>query len=255
MFKFNFSSEDTDPDDEEKANREKLWKKCKEILYEAGNKCVEDIFQHVHTDSIFSNGSEIKYFRRTEILKMLNNAENLNENSVLEAERNHSDLVPAVYEGGLKIWECTYDLFSYINECDNDFTNKKVLDLGCGAGIIGITLYLKGANCWFQDYNSDVIQFLTIPNVLLNSRDRIQNCKFYSGDWDFFVDTVDEPSGDEQNKFDYIFTSETIYNTESYPKLHKVFEKLLKKTGVICKIILFWSWRWLVFISRFYRQA
>lgn len=34
-------------------------------------------------------------------------------------------------------------------------------------------------------------------------------------------------------RYDIILTSETIYNTASYPKLHKVFTSVLKKTGIM----------------------
>jgi predicted RNA methylase len=43
-------------------------------------------------------------------------------------------------------------LLNFINNLDVDLNNKKVLDLGCGAGIIGIFACLKGARTVFQDY-------------------------------------------------------------------------------------------------------
>jgi predicted RNA methylase len=43
-------------------------------------------------------------------------------------------------------------LLNFINNLDVDLDNKKVLDLGCGAGIIGIFACLKGARTVFQDY-------------------------------------------------------------------------------------------------------
>lgn len=49
-----------------------------------------------------------------------------------------SDLISGVYEGGLKVWECTYDLLELIEKDMETFGGKTVLDLGCGAGLLGI---------------------------------------------------------------------------------------------------------------------
>lgn len=60
------------------------------------------------------------------------------------------------FSGGLKIWECTYDLLQYLmhNKDIIEFQDKNVLDLGCGAGILGIYALQNGANVTFQDYVS-----------------------------------------------------------------------------------------------------
>lgn len=57
-----------------------------------------------------------------------------------------------MYQGGLKIWECSYDLSHYIFENNVEFQDKVVLDLGCGAGIIGLIAVLKNSTVHFQDY-------------------------------------------------------------------------------------------------------
>lgn len=83
-----------------------------------------------------------------------------------------SDLIPGVYEGGLKVWECTYDLLEIIEKDGETFGGKAVLDLGCGAGLLGILALKRGArHIHFQDYNSTVIEQLTVPTVLLNCQE------------------------------------------------------------------------------------
>ncbi|KAG7270069.1 hypothetical protein CRUP_012070 [Coryphaenoides rupestris] len=83
-----------------------------------------------------------------------------------------SDLIPGVYEGGLKVWECTYDLLEWVDSDGETFGGKSVLDLGCGAGLLGILALKRGASeVHFQDYNSTVIKQLTLPNVLLNCQE------------------------------------------------------------------------------------
>ncbi|XP_054455790.1 histidine protein methyltransferase 1 homolog [Anoplopoma fimbria] len=83
-----------------------------------------------------------------------------------------SDLISGVYEGGLKVWECTYDLLELIEKEGETFGGKAVLDLGCGAGLLGILALQRGARqIHFQDYNSTVIEQLTVPNVILNCQE------------------------------------------------------------------------------------
>uniref|UniRef100_A0A8P4G4T0 protein-histidine N-methyltransferase n=1 Tax=Dicentrarchus labrax TaxID=13489 RepID=A0A8P4G4T0_DICLA len=83
-----------------------------------------------------------------------------------------SDLISGVYEGGLKVWECTYDLLELIEKDGETFGGKAVLDLGCGAGLLGILALKRGAKqVHFQDYNSTVVEQLTVPNVMLNCQE------------------------------------------------------------------------------------
>lgn len=68
-----------------------------------------------------------------------------------------------IISGGLKIWECTIDLLEYLVQNEEiQFENLKVLDLGCGAGILGIYALMKSAQITFQDYVSNVIELLSL---------------------------------------------------------------------------------------------
>ena len=97
-----------------------------------------------------------------------------------------SDLIPGVYEGGLKTWECALDLVETLDaiHCagsdswSSRFTNKNVLELGCGTALptlfildrllsepapptpLNLTLHLA-------DYNAQVLQLVTLPNLVL----------------------------------------------------------------------------------------
>lgn len=81
---------------------------------------------------------------------------------IKSAEQNDSDVVPGVYEGGAKVWECTHDLGDYLTALNDngwaiigEFVDKTVLDLGCGAGLLGILALKFGASMvHFQDYVS-----------------------------------------------------------------------------------------------------
>ena len=154
----------------------------------------------------------------------------------------HSDIRTGVYEGGFKIWECSIDLVQFLNLNNIDTKGKDVLELGCGGGLPGIYCLLKEANSvCFQDFNEEVIDYFTIPNLFVNIEkcDNLNfggeemvnflNCKavFLSGDWkgvDTFLKT-------ESRQYDLILSSETIYNPKNYPVFHDLICNCLKRTG------------------------
>ncbi|XP_043910253.1 histidine protein methyltransferase 1 homolog [Protopterus annectens] len=124
------------------------------------------IIETLHVGSTFS-----VYYIDVSLLEkeMLSEAVGEDVVAVSRAISTHSDLIPGVYEGGMKIWECTFDLITYLLENQVQFVGKKVLDLGCGAGLLGMAaLKHHATEVHFQDYNATVIETLTIPNVLVN---------------------------------------------------------------------------------------
>lgn len=196
------------------------------------------------------------------------------EKILTRSAEQKSDLISGVYEGGLKVWECTYDLLELIEKEGQTFTGKAVLDLGCGAGLLGILALKRGARqVHFQDYNSTVIEQLTVSNVLINLGDDddedIDDEKGGKGSGKIktkqdlkedipppkkrTIDVSEHPllakcrffSGDwstfldllikedKPPKFDIILTSETIYNTAYYPVLHEILKKLLAPDGLV----------------------
>ncbi|XP_053106721.1 histidine protein methyltransferase 1 homolog [Hemicordylus capensis] len=180
----------------------------------------------------------------------------LGEDMVSKSISSHSDLITGVYEGGLKIWECTYDLMDYLSEADIQFAHKLVLDLGCGAGLLGIVA-LKGnaEGVHFQDFNSTVIEEITLPTILVNcahqdddikgftepclkrrkkgdfTQDLLPKCKFFSGEWSEFSQLLS--SNKPFTKYDLILTSETIYNPNYYEALHDTLSRLLETNGYV----------------------
>ncbi|KZP17518.1 hypothetical protein FIBSPDRAFT_934020 [Athelia psychrophila] len=91
-----------------------------------------------------------------------------------------SDLVPGVYEGGLKTWECSLDLVDYLNSAHHgDVVGKRVLEIGCGTAVPTLFLLhtllsapLSSAappktEFHVQDYNASVLELVTLPNMLL----------------------------------------------------------------------------------------
>ncbi|NWQ64783.1 MET18 methyltransferase, partial [Neopipo cinnamomea] len=199
------------------------------------------------------------YHVKVSVLEMTCSGDADSEGIVSKSVSSHSDLIPRVYEGGLKIWECTFDLMDYFSEAKIQFTNKTVLDLGCGAGLLGIVaLKGKAERVHFQDYNSTVIEEITLPNVVANcvnegtngkdrkaskplakrprktegSPDVLTKCRFFSGEWSE-VSQLLLNSNKPFSKYDIILTSETIYNPDYYSALHDTLAQLLDKNGCV----------------------
>ncbi|KAJ2948992.1 hypothetical protein O0L34_g5931 [Tuta absoluta] len=235
-FKFNFSgdantSEEIDGNEEaEEIKLENDWAESVEI--DPGNK-IEDLDEIAARAKMFVCGDiEIGHVVAKDALLRIGDSDL--KNDVELADNEHSDLVPGKYEGGLKIWECTYDLVEYLSgQRQLSLKNMKVLDLGCGAGILGIYALIEGASVTFQDYNKEVIECVTIPNVLLNAEEEDRSfdttqIKYYSGDWASFNKLLPE-----LEMFDIILTSETIYNPKNYNKLIDLFLQRLTKVGTV----------------------
>ena len=188
---------------------------------------------------------QLMHLSESYVESLMENLEEYSSSATKQALKSNTDLIPSFYEGGLKIWECSLDLLSFLNkltvEKKIDFRDKKVLELGCGAGLPGIYACLKGASVYFQDYNSEVLKLFTIPNVVLNLNagsssidisknpsvlGNVQGCKFLSGDWDSARSLL-EPA-----LFDVILTSETIYNIEAQKSLYELMKFSIKPSGV-----------------------
>jgi hypothetical protein len=100
-----------------------------------------------------------------------------------------TDLVPGVYEGGMKVWECSIDLCQWLSDNPYILPNRGyVLELGCGHGLPGCWIVANALRqsyeqqqqrrdkkpsqidinvCW-SDYNKFCLERVTIPNLLLN---------------------------------------------------------------------------------------
>ena len=63
------------------------------------------------------------------------------------------DVKSGEYEGGRVVWECTKDLLAFL-AAKTKLEGKRVLDLGCGQGLLGIYALKKNAQLvHFSDYN------------------------------------------------------------------------------------------------------
>ncbi|KAH6914461.1 hypothetical protein BKA70DRAFT_667593 [Coprinopsis sp. MPI-PUGE-AT-0042] len=91
-----------------------------------------------------------------------------------------SDLLPGVYEGGLKTWECSLDVVEYLatSRVFPSYQGKRVVELGCGTAVPSLYVLQRlfsdpgdsvkrSTEIHLQDYNDSVLELITLPNVLL----------------------------------------------------------------------------------------
>ncbi|CAI5445942.1 unnamed protein product [Caenorhabditis angaria] len=171
------------------------------------------------------NGRELYYLSEVEVQI------GIDENGGMEKYGNElegtgdSDLTTHTYEGGFRIWECTTDLCEFIEENSAFYNGKRVLELGCGAALPSILTSIHGAShCFVQDFNSSVIQCFTLPNFCSNEgKAQIESASI---PWEKVPETI------ENNSYDVILSSETIYNEKDYENLHNAVVSALKSDGV-----------------------
>ncbi|BFZ64318.1 hypothetical protein YB2330_005461 [Saitoella coloradoensis] len=93
-----------------------------------------------------------------------------------EALNGVDDVIPGIYEGGFKTWECSIDLSRYLSaeiSAGRLVFPERVAELGCGSALPSMHLLhqalLEGhvLALTLQDYNASVLQHVTVPNIYL----------------------------------------------------------------------------------------
>ena len=134
-----------------------------------------------------------------------------------------SDLIPGKYEGGFKIWECSYDLAEIVANYTGIIPHnpKKILELGCGHGVPAIMSMLVFENLTeivFSDFNSEVLEYTTWPNIIINCSSACENVRCIAGDWATLSPLIEN--------FDLILSTETLYTVESCRKVYRLSEHI-----------------------------
>ena len=152
-------------------------------------------------------------------------------NSIIKSTNvpENTDLISGKYEGGIKIWECDEDLLEFLPSVyNNDWKDKIILDMGCGHGIPGIYLLLKGIKeICFQDFNKEVLEQIT-SNYITQLKsdygiDFENKINYVYGDWEDFK---------YNKKFNIIISGDTLYNNENYEKIYNLLKNYLNKDGI-----------------------
>ncbi|KAG6860474.1 hypothetical protein C0995_010765 [Termitomyces sp. Mi166 len=216
-FKFDFALDDTDVDLElssQLSNSLNVSTSPPKDAAVVSNNITEDLFAEISIDKLLellpsvlsyspisipilaTNGSlppkNVTLFRRDlfdarfQLIAQENTTEDVSEApststgaNVLAFVEAPSDLVPGVYEGGLKTWECSIDLAGYLagRGPKLDARGKRILEIGCGTAVPTLFFLRQlfstppeeaiDTEIHFQDYNASVLELVSFPNVLL----------------------------------------------------------------------------------------
>jgi len=150
-------------------------------------------------------------------------------------EERKSDLVPRVYEGGLKVWECSVDLVHYLAQQPPAPVARRVWEMGCGHALPSCYLLQRALLQQRQDFaltltdfNDFVVSDVTLTNLWLNVEDLERIQKHVSvgyGDWLNFSDRISEP-------FDLILAAETVYSTQTAEETALLLSRHLSDNGI-----------------------
>jgi 16S rRNA G1207 methylase RsmC len=151
-------------------------------------------------------------------------SDNLDNLTFAELKFKHYLTFPNLYEG-LKLWEGAVLLLRHILTTNNKlaYENKKIMDLGAGMGIIGITL-AKMLNCkvTMTDYIPEVLD-LCRENTSLNTYNENSIPVTEHLDWN---DYENSPIVKQGIKFDIIIGCELVYTITHCDNLVKLIKLL-----------------------------
>jgi predicted nicotinamide N-methyase len=130
---------------------------------------------------------------------------------------------------GLHLWESSVVLTRFVLKNSSLFSNKNIIELGTGCGLLGISI-LKKINVkhfTFSDYNEDVLNNLK-ENIKINKINN-KNYEILKLDWRDY-NTIN-------NKYDIIIGSELIYQGGFIKELVLLIDKILNENG-LCYICM-----------------
>ena len=144
---------------------------------------------------------------------------------------SYTDVLPGVYEGGFKVWECSIDLCRYLHATPTLCgPGRRVLELGCGHGLPGSLALRTGAShVLFQDLNEDVLRHSTMATVQANCGKLPAAAEFWAGDWSCLASRL---AAAHPDPFHLMLSAETIYNPATYRTLCELVDTHLAPDGV-----------------------
>lgn len=188
---------------------------------------------------------------------------NLGFESQIDTWKN-ADIEPGVYEGGMKVWECSIDLVRYLatQEIRLD-PNQFAIELGCGHGLPACYLLRESLRASrradfnddeafkiiFTDYNDYVLKDVTISNMFINIVQQVSNKTIKgsdadlkrvgesvllgAGDWmNLSRQLTNADAGDlplpKDGHFDLILAAETLYSEITARETAQWFSRHLK---------------------------
>lgn len=138
-----------------------------------------------------------------------------------------ADIVPAAYEGGYKLWECALDLAEHLHAAHRPaLAGKAVLELGAGHAFPAIVAARSGATTvHVQDYNPEVLDDVTAPNLLANVPRSEGVVQMFAGSWHGLPDVLGRT-------YDLVLSSDTVYAPAQIDQLAVCLLAVLAEGGL-----------------------
>lgn len=137
------------------------------------------------------------------------------------------NIVAAAGTTGLRTWEATFHLSSYIISHPELVTNKNILELGAGTGYLSIlcSKHLEASHVLATDGSDDVVLSLS-TNFYLNE---LQDSSIIEGKelkWGQALLGGEHPQWEQGRRFDLVLGSDLTYDQSSIPALVGTFGDL-----------------------------
>jgi predicted nicotinamide N-methyase len=141
------------------------------------------------------------------------------QDALIESVRTEEDL--AAFPFGLMLWAAAIGIAERLAEEPALVAGKRVLELGAGVGLPGLSAAALGATVTQTDYQDDALN-LARYNAQAN---RIHSITVRPGDWrDFFTDGL---------PYDLVIASDVLYERTLHEPLAALLPELVAPNGAI----------------------
>jgi predicted nicotinamide N-methyase len=120
-----------------------------------------------------------------------------------------------------EIWPSSIALAEYL--WLKDIKDNKILELGCGVGLVGIAAALCGADVLMTDYEEDALRFAK-QNVKKNLNQDKSNGKIIVASLDWRTPKLSE-------KYDFIIGSDLLYEKRNHKPILKLINEYINDNG------------------------
>ncbi|CAN6624965.1 histidine protein methyltransferase 1 [Trichomonascus vanleenenianus] len=173
----------------------------------------------------------------------------------------NEDLRVNQYEGGLKVWDCSYDMLNVLSTETLPTPGTSIVELGCGAALPSLYIFkqvlennIQNVELVLADYNDQVLSLVTAPNVLLAWKSAThKDLAAEFGDFEVTPELLTQFASDLEQRnikitfvsgawspqfvrllgrqFDLVLACETIYSLDTLPVFTDTMLNLVSSKG------------------------